>query len=70
MENPIEEFKALHISYSGYDYQTKELAQYLGISTRTVQRWMRGKTAPSDDEIKKIKAYLTAKKASGKETDG
>jgi len=66
MENPIREFRKLHKFYGGFDYQTKELAEYLSVSTRTVQRWMKGKTAPSTDEMKKIKAYLTAKKASCK----
>lgn len=69
MENPIEEFKELHEFYAGYDYQTKELAQYLGVSTRTIQRWMKGKTTPSNDEIEKIEAYLMAKKASSKGKD-
>ena len=69
MENPIEEFKGLHEFYGGFDYKTKKLAEYLGVSTRTIQRWMKGKTAPSEEETKKIKAYLTAKKASNKGND-
>jgi len=69
MENPIREFRKLHKFYGGFDYQTKELAEYLSVSTRTVQRWMKGKTAPSTDEMKKIKAYLMAKRASGKSND-
>lgn len=66
MKNPIEEFKKLHEFYGSFDYQTKELAEYVCVSTRTIQRWMKGKTAPSDDEIKKIKAYLMAKRTSSK----
>ena len=69
MENPIGEFKRLHEFYGGFDYKTKELAEYLDVSTRTVQRWMKGKTAPSDGETKKIKAYLTAKRVSNKSND-
>ncbi len=69
MENPIGEFKRLHEFYGGFDYQTKELAEYLNVSTRTVQRWMKGKTAPSDGEMKKIKAYLMARSASNKSND-
>ena len=69
MENAIGEFKRLHELYGGFDCQTKELAEYLDVSTRTVQRWMKGKTAPSDSEMKKIKAYLTAKRTSNKGND-
>ena len=61
MENPIEEFKQKHQFHGGLDYQTKELAQFIGVSARTIQRWMKGKTAPSDEENKKIKAYLASK---------
>jgi len=64
MENPLEEFKILHQQYTGgFDYQTKELAEFVGVSTRTIQRWMRGKTSPSEDELKKIQAYLSSKKS-------
>lgn len=69
MENPIEEFKKLHEFYGGFDYHTKELAEYLGVSPRTIQRWMKGKTAPSAKEIKKIKAYLATKKAPCKDNN-
>jgi len=70
MKNPFEEFKELHEFYKGgFDYQTKEIAKYLGVSTRTVQRWMRGKTAPSEEEMKKIQAYLNNKKSKQKDTD-
>ena len=69
MENPIVEFKKIHEFYGGFDYQTKELAEYLGVSTRTIQRWMKGKTAPSDKETEKIKAYLMTKKASSQSND-
>ncbi|UCH12308.1 MAG: helix-turn-helix transcriptional regulator [Candidatus Omnitrophota bacterium] len=69
MENAIQEFKRLHEFYGGFAYQTKKLAEYLGVSTRTIQRWMKGKTAPSEEETKKIKAYLTAKRASSKGSD-
>ena len=63
MNNPLEEFKKLHQFYcGGFDYQTKEIAEYLKVSTRTIQRWMKGKTAPSEDELSKIQAYLTSKK--------
>ena len=69
MGNAIQEFKRLHELYGGFDCQTKELAKYLDVSTRTVQRWMKGKTVPSDGEMKKIKAYLTTKRVSNKSND-
>lgn len=63
MENTLEEFKKLHGFYAGgFDYQTKELAEYLGVSTRTIQRWMKGKTRPSKDQLKRIRAYLEKKR--------
>ena len=64
MQNPLEEFKRLHKFYKGgFDYQTKELAGYLDVSTRTIQRWTKGITSPSEAESKKIQAYLNSKKA-------
>ena len=63
MQNPLEEFIKLHTFYNGgFDYQTKEIAKYLKVSTRTIQRWMKGKTTPSEDELNKIQAYLSSKK--------
>ena len=63
MQNPLEEFIKLHTFYKGgFDYQTKEIAEYLKVSTRTIQRWMKGKTTPSEDELNKIQAYLISKK--------
>lgn len=61
MENPLEEFKKLHKFYLGSDYLTKDLAEYVGVSTRTIQRWMKGKNAPPGEKIKKIEAYLNTK---------
>lgn len=67
MENPLEEFKGLHKFYfGGVDYQTKELAEYLDVTTRTIQNWMRYKTQPSEEQLKKIQAYLDKKEASHK----
>ena len=64
MQNPLEKFKKLHKFYfGGVDYQTKELAGYLGVSTRTIQRWIKSQTIPSEKQLKKIQAYLEFKKA-------
>ena len=61
MTNPLEEFKELHKVYCTFDYQTKELASHVGASTMTIQRWMKGKTAPSDVQVKKIEVqHLTS----------
>jgi len=68
MNNPLEEFKKLHqFHHGGFDYQTKEIAEYLKVSTRTIQRWMKGKTAPSEDELNKIQSYLNSKKSTPKD---
>lgn len=62
MNNSLEEFKKLHSFYAGgVDYQTKEIAEYLGVSTRTIQNWMKGKTCPRDKQQKKIQTYLDMK---------
>lgn len=62
MKNPFEEFRELHKFYAGFDYRTKEIAEYLNVSTRTIQRWLKGKTGPSKSQLKKIQAYLNSKK--------
>ncbi len=47
MQNPLEEFIKLHQFYhGGFDYQTKEIAEYLKVSTRTIQRWMKEEDCP------------------------
>lgn len=59
MENPLDRFKKLHQFYAGgFAYQTRELAAYLGVSTRTIQRWMREVSAPSEAQLEKIQAFL------------
>ena len=69
MKNPLEEFKELHKFYWGSDYLTKDLAEFVEVSTRTIQRWINGKTAPSEAELKKIQAYLNSKRANQKELE-
>ena len=60
MENSLDRFKKLHEFYAGgFAYQTRELAMYLGVSSRTIQRWMKGKTSPSEAQLEKIQSYLT-----------
>lgn len=64
MDNPLDEYKKLHEFYfGGFNYQTKEIAAYVGVSTRTIQNWMKYKTSPSEKQQKKIRAYLDKKGA-------
>lgn len=61
MENPLEKFKKLHKFYFGSLYLTKDLAEYIGVNARTIQRWMRGQNTPPKDKLKKIETYLKNK---------
>ncbi|MBL7198201.1 MAG: helix-turn-helix transcriptional regulator [Candidatus Omnitrophica bacterium] len=61
MEKELEEWSRLHKFYEYADYQTKDLADYLNVSPRTIQRWIKGKTAPSRQQLERIRKYLTEK---------
>jgi len=39
-------------------FHTKDLAVYLGVSTRTIQRWMREQTKPSGEQLRRIALYV------------
>lgn len=39
-------------------FHTQDLAAYLGISTRTIQRWMKGKGKPSEIQLERIAQYI------------
>jgi transcriptional regulator with XRE-family HTH domain len=39
-------------------FYTKDLAEYLGISTRTIQRWMGERTRPNEEQLQKISQYV------------
>ncbi len=43
--------------YSG-SYETKGLAEFLGVSTRTIQRWLKEKTKPDSMQLAKISEYI------------
>lgn len=62
MEKALEEWYKLHqfCLYSG-GYETKELADYLGVSTRTIQRWIKGIGKPNEKESGRISRYITEK---------
>lgn len=59
----LEEWYRLHIFYWGYNYLTKELAEFLSVTPRTIQRWIKGKTKPSEEKLNLIKKYLRKKAA-------
>lgn len=64
MDKELEEWYKLHKFhfYSG-SYQTKDLADYLDVSSRTIQRWLKEKTRPSKEQLLKISKYLKENKA-------
>jgi uncharacterized protein YjcR len=59
MDKELEEWYKLHKFhfYSG-SYQTKDLANFLGINPRTIQRWLKEKTKPNKEQLTQIKLYL------------
>ena len=57
MEKELEEWYKLHKFYMG-EYQTKDLASYLKVSPRTIQRWLKEKTKPGKRQLALIKRYL------------
>ncbi len=61
MDPILEEWYRLHKFYKGWDFLTKDLAEYLNVSPRTIQRWVKGKTNPKTKKLAKIKAYLLKK---------
>lgn len=59
MDKELEEWYKLHkfYLYSG-SYETKDLAKYLGVNSRTIQRWLKGRTKPSKGQLAQISRYL------------
>lgn len=59
MDRELEDWYKLHKFhfYSG-SYQTKDLADYLDVNSRTIQRWLKEKTRPSKEQLIKISKYL------------
>ena len=64
MDKELEEWYKLHKFhfYSG-SYETKDLAKYLGVSPRTIQRWLQEKTKPSKEQLARINKYLEINKS-------
>jgi transcriptional regulator with XRE-family HTH domain len=57
LKKELEDWFKLHKFYMG-DYQTKDLATYLKVSTRTIQRWLKDKGGPNPEQLALIKRYL------------
>lgn len=64
MVNEFEEWLKLHKFYLYHGYLTKDLAEYLKVSPRTIQRWMQGQTRPNKKKLALIKKYLSRKNLS------
>ncbi len=62
MEKELEEWYKLHQFhlYSG-SYETKDLAKYLRVNPRTIQRWLREKSKPASEQVAQIRRYLNSK---------
>jgi len=59
MEKELEEWYKLHKFhfYSG-SYETKDLAIFLEVTPRTIQRWLKEKNKPNSEQLAAIKRYL------------
>ena len=59
MDRELEEWYKLHKLhfYSG-SYETKDLANFLKVTPRTIQRWLKDKSKPSKEQVTQIKRYL------------
>lgn len=69
MEKELEEWYKLHKFhlYAG-NFQTKDLAIYLKVSPRAIQRWLKGKNKPKPEQLAQIKGYLAMKETASKES--
>ena len=65
MEKELEEWYKLHkFHFYAGSYETKDLAVFLGVSTRTSQRWIKEISSPNKEQLAKIRLYLK-REASG-----
>lgn len=59
MDKELQEWYQLHMFhlYAG-SFKTKELAEFLGVSERTIQRWLKEKARPKEEQLAKIAQYI------------
>lgn len=58
MEKELQKWLELHKFYRYNAYLTKDLSEYLKVSPRTIQRWVKGKTKPKQRQLELIGKYL------------
>lgn len=59
MDKELEDWYKLHkFHLYSSSYETKDLANFLGVSPRTIQRWIREKTKPNKEQLAQIGRYL------------
>ena len=64
MDKELEEWYKLHkFHFYAGSYETKDLASFLGVNERTIQRWLKEKTRPTKEQLARIRAYLAQKEA-------
>lgn len=62
MDKELEEWHKMHkfYFYMG-SYETKDLASYLKVSPRIIQRWLKEKSGPTKEQLAQIRRYLKEK---------
>ncbi len=59
MDRELQVWYELHkFHMSCGSFQTKDLAEYLKVSTRTVQNWLKEKTRPKPEQLAQIDRYM------------
>ncbi|MBU1121137.1 MAG: helix-turn-helix domain-containing protein [Candidatus Omnitrophica bacterium] len=61
MDKNLEIWHKFHAFYQGSDYKTKDLADCLEVSCRTIQRWLKDTTTPPLDKLQLLCKYLSQK---------
>ena len=63
MDKELQEWLNLHnfYLYSG-SYEIKGLSDYLGVTSKTIERWIKDKNRPKKEQLAKIRLYLESKK--------
>lgn len=53
--------KYLYCNQKYFDFRTSVLAKYLGVSRRTIERWVKRQGSPKDFQIDAIERFLKDK---------